>query len=196
MTISPRFVLVNKTKSSLKLHVGQYDRQDHFKTHHGHTSIDFENQKPFHWSDRRETKKITVMLKNMEAAESNDMTLWSKPFQIDEIGQYRVDFPSDSFLSESKESLRVEVKSTDSSIVVIFSITSKDLTPLEVEQQRKMSQVMRRSSVNSNEQEVHFNLLLAMIEISIVDHRRTEILFSSNNRNRSEFCFVVIGEYQ
>ena len=92
------------------------------------------------------------MLKNMEAAESNDMTLWSKPFQIDEIGQYRVDFPSDSFLSESKESLRVEVKSTDSSIVVIFSITSKDLTPLEVEQQRKMSQVMRRSSVNSNEQ--------------------------------------------
>ena len=46
----------------------------------------------------------------------------------------------------------MSVKSTDSSIVVIFSITSKDLTPLEVEQQRKMSQVMRRSSVNSNEQ--------------------------------------------
>ena len=60
---------------------------------------------------------------------------------------------------------------------MIFSITSKDLTPLEVEQQRKMSQVMRKSSVDGNEQDVHFNLLLSMIEISIVDHRRTEILF-------------------
>ena len=86
-----------------------------------------------------------------------------------------MDFPSDSFLSESKESLRVEVKSTDSSIVVIFSITSKDLTPLEVEQQRKMSQVMRRSSVNSMNKK--FLTYCSMIEISIVDHRRTEILF-------------------
>ena len=133
--------------------MGQYDRQDHFKTHHA-TSIDFENQKPFHWSDRRETKKITVMLKNMEAAESNDMVYYENSL-MRTTNHHHLHMTcqwSNHFATPS--SLRVEV-----------------------EQQRKMSQVMRRSSVNSNEQEVHFNLLLAMIEISIVDHRRTEILF-------------------
>ena len=49
------------------------------------------------------------MLKNKGAMKDDDKNLWSEPFQIDEIGQYRVNFPPGSFLSESNESLRVEV---------------------------------------------------------------------------------------
>ena len=87
VTIVPRFVLVNNTKSKHKLYIGQYDRQEHYKMHHGHTGLEFENQKPFHWSDRRETKKITVMIEDLEANGDNGTNTWSAPFQIEEIGQ-------------------------------------------------------------------------------------------------------------
>ena len=178
VTIVPRFVLVNNTKSKHKLYIGQYDRQEHYKMHHGHTGLEFENQKPFHWSDRRETKKITVMIEDLEANGDNGTNTWSAPFQIEEIGQYRVAFPNGCILNERNEVLRVEVKSTDSSIVIIFSVTTKDLTPLEVEQQRRMSQQFTSGSeVDMNESEVHFNLFLSMIELSMVDHKRTELLF-------------------
>ena len=160
------------------MYIGQYDRQEHYKMHHGHTGLEFENQKPFHWSDRRETKKITVMIEDLEANGDNGTNTWSAPFQIEEIGQYRVAFPNGCILNERNEVLRVEVKSTDSSIVIIFSVTTKDLTPLEVEQQRRMSQQSTSGSeVDMNESEVHFNLFLSMIELSMVDHKRTELLF-------------------
>ena len=68
--------------------------------------------------------------------------------------QYRVAFPSGCILDERNEVLRVE-ESTDSSIVIIFSVTTKDLTPLEVEQQRRMSQQSTSGSeVDMNESEV------------------------------------------
>ena len=40
-------MLVNNTKSKHKLYIGQYDRQEHYKMHHGHTGLEFRIQSRF-----------------------------------------------------------------------------------------------------------------------------------------------------
>jgi hypothetical protein len=189
VTVVSRYIIVNKTMDNIDLLVGQFNKDGLHRRLRGHTTLAFEEQKPFHWSNGKESKLISVLLreKNKDGVEDG---LWSEPFSIEEVGQYSVLFKDVTILTKKNRTLRVEVKPTDTSVVVIFSAASVDLTPEQVEVTRRAT---RLSSIDHVVPEFRFSLSIYMIQLSLLDVRRTEIALLKVSNSHCSFSTLLGG---
>ena len=177
VTIVSRFVIVNNTRSEFQLLLGQCDRRNLYKKFFRKSKhLKFEEQKPFHWTDATEPKEVSVMIRHIDegvdkAFEDNEK-MWSEPFKIEEVGLYAVKFCEENVLTKENKDLRVEIKATETSIAIVFSVVSVDLSPNEVLSQRLSRVDSEDLNVGS---ELRMAIVFSQIQLSIFDAHRTEV---------------------